>query len=526
MARRPGGRSSKAGAAPAFNLAAHCLGRNLRTRPQQPAVVFIDADTRQEASTFVAFGERMRRLSAALSALGLARGDRVLLRLPTGPDAALSFFAAIAAGLVPVTCSTMLTRRELGQLAAETDALLLLQAEPPRGAEGGPALPELILDPTELQKRAGKQDPAPIAATAPEDPAFLIFTSGTGGQPKGVLHAQRSVLGRRPMRLGWQGFGPGDRVMHAGQLNWTYTLGVGLMDPWAAGATALLYTGPHDPARWPELIATHEVTVFAAVPTVFRQILKYGRAELLRRAPLRHCLTAGEALSPELLAAWREATGKPLYESLGMSEISTYVSSGPATPVRPGSPGRPQPGRRVAVLPAEGGATPLPPGQTGLLAVHRSDPGLMLGYWRQPEATEAAMRGAWFTGGDLAEIDRNGYVWFHGREDDVLNCQGYRVSAIEVERTMASHPAIAEVAVGESRRADGVALMTAYVVPAVERPDQREILAWTAGRLAAYKCPKLIRLVPALPRTPNGKVMRKRLEEAARSALTDRARQA
>lgn len=501
----------------AFNLTAHCLAPNLRNRPHQPAVIFIAADGRQEALTFAAVGERIGRLAAALSSLGLARGDRLLLRLPTGPDAALSFFAAIAAGLVPVTCSTMLTRRELGQLAAETEARLLLQAAPPGGAEEGPPLPALILDPSELRERARKKRPAPIADTVAEDPAFLIFTSGTGGRPKGVLHAQRSVLGRRPMRLGWQGFGPDDRVMHAGQLNWTYTLGVGLMDPWAAGASALLYTGQHDPSRWPELILQHQVTVFAAVPTVFRQILKYGRPELLRRAPLRHCLTAGEALSPELLASWQEATGKALYESLGMSEISTYVSSGPVTPVRPGSPGRPQPGRRVAILPSEGGAAPLPAGETGLLAVHRSDPGLMLGYWRQPEATEAAMRGDWFTGGDLAELDRDGYVWFHGREDDVLNCQGYRVSAIEVERTMAPHPAIAEVAVGESRRADGVALMTAYVVPAVERPDEQEILAWTAGRLAAYKCPRLIKLVAALPRTPNGKVMRKRLEAAARA---------
>ena len=505
----------EAGDTRAFNLASHCLAANLRVRPRERAVVFIDADRREEVLTFGAFGERIARLAAALSSLGLARGDRVLLRLPTGPDAALSFFAAIAAGLVPVTCSTMLTRRELGELAAETDARLLLQADPPGGAEEGPVLPELILDPSDLHGRANKEKPAPMADTMPEDPAFLIFTSGTGGRPKGVLHAQRSVLGRRPMRLGWQGFGRGDRVMHAGQLNWTYTLGVGLMDPWAAGATALLYTGPHDPSRWPELILQQEVTVFAAVPMVFRQILKYGRPELLRRAPLRHCLSAGEALSPELLADWSEATGKPLYEALGMSEISTYISSGPTTPIRPGSPGRPQPGRRVAILPSEGGATPLPAGETGLLAVHRSDPGLMLGYWRQPEATGAVMRGDWFTGGDLAEIDRDGYVWYHGREDDVLNCQGYRVSAVEVERTMAPHPAIAEVAVGESRRADGVALMTAYVVPAVERPDEREILAWTAGRLAAYKCPKLIRLVPALPRTPNGKVIRKRLEEAA-----------
>jgi acyl-coenzyme A synthetase/AMP-(fatty) acid ligase len=374
----------------------------------------------------------------------------------------------------------------------------------------------MILEPAELRTLARAAAPAPIARTQAEDPAFLIFTSGTGGRPKGVLHAQRNVLGRRPMRLGWQGFGPHDRVLHAGQLNWTYTLGVGLMDPWAAGATALLYTGPPEPGRWPELIVRHGVTVFAAVPTVYRQILKYGRPELLRASALRHCLTAGEALSVELHAAWLEATQRPLYEALGMSEISTYVSSGPTTPVRPGSPGRPQAGRRVAVLPIQGGTSPLPPDEVGLLAVHRSDPGLMLGYWRRPEETAAAMHGEWFVGDDLAALDREGYLWYHGRHDDVLNCQGYRVSALEVERVLVEHPAIAEVAVAESRRADGVGLVTAYVVPAQAEPDAEQILAWTRQRLAAYKCPKLIRFLPDLPRTANGKVVRIALERAWR----------
>jgi acyl-coenzyme A synthetase/AMP-(fatty) acid ligase len=505
-----------------FNLASYCLESNLTRWPDRDALIFIDGDGRAESWTFARFAEQAGRLIAALRKMGLERSDRVLLRVPTGSDAALLFFAATGGGLIPVPCSPMLTWRELGVLAADTGARMLIQSDEPRGSKELP-LPPLLASPTEVQARAGRLAPAPFVATAPEDPAFLLYTSGTSGRPKGVLHAHRTVLGRRPMRDGWQGFGPHDRVLHAGQLNWSYTLGVGLMDPWAAGATALLHVGPSDPARWPDLIARHGVTVFAGVPTVYRQILKYADAGVLRTSALRHGLSAGEALPPELLVAWQEACGRPLYESLGMSEISTYISSGPDTPVRPGSPGRPQSGRRVAILAPEEPAVELPLGAIGLLAVHRSDPGLMLGYWRDPEATAAAMRGPWFVGGDLAAFDADGYVWYHGREDDILNCQGYRVSALEVERVLGRHPAVAEVAVGESRRADGVALMTAYIVAAGAAPDAEEVIAWAGERLAAYKCPRLVRFLSALPRTANGKIVRSRLQEpSTNESVTER----
>jgi acyl-coenzyme A synthetase/AMP-(fatty) acid ligase len=142
---------------------------------------------------------------------------------------------------------------------------------------------------------------------------------------------------------------------------------------------------------------------------------------------LRHGLTAGEALPPAVLEAWRAATGTELYEALGMSEISTYVSTGPGMAIKPGSPGKPQAGRRVAILATDEDAPrELPPGKTGLLAVHRSDPGLMLGYWRRPEEEALVYRGEWFCGGDLAHMDEDGYVWFHGRHDDILNPMGYR----------------------------------------------------------------------------------------------------
>ena len=318
------------------------------------------------------------------------------------------------------------------------------------------------------------------------------------------------------MHAHWLGLTESDVMLHAGTMNWTYTLGVGITDPWACGATTVLYNGPRDRGIWPRLIAEQGATIFAAVPSVYRQILKYADLAEHDLSRLRHGVTAGEALSADLLDAWTKATGKPLFEALGMSEISTYVSSGPTIPVRPGSPGRPQPWRRVAILPADGPPEPLPPGETGLLAIHRSDPGLMLGYWQRPEEEAAVMRGEWFAGGDLASFDADGYLWFHGRNDDLMNAMGYRVSPVEVEGVLAGHPDIAEVGVTELSVRVDLRVIAAFVVlrPGAE-PNAEGLMAWCGERLAAYKAPRAVRFVEALPRTANGKVQRKRLAEAA-----------
>jgi acyl-coenzyme A synthetase/AMP-(fatty) acid ligase len=317
------------------------------------------------------------------------------------------------------------------------------------------------------------------------------------------------------MYAGWLGIRPGDLLLHAGSLNWTYTLGVGLTDPWVNHGTALIYNGPRDPTVWARLIEAHRATLFAAVPGVYRQLLRYTDLAGVDLSSLRHGLTAGEALSPALLEQWRTATGLELYESLGMSEISTFVSSGPTVPVRPGSPGRAQEGRCLAALPVEGGTRPLAPGRTGLLAVHRSDPGLMLGYWQRPDEEADVLRGEWFVGGDLVDIAEDGYVTFHGRNDDVMNAQGYRVSPLEVEHCLAAHPSVADVGVTEVTVRPGVTIIAAFVV--ARDPDDpagldaAALLAHAADHLAAYKRPREIVFVEALPRTPNGKLRRNAL---------------
>jgi acyl-coenzyme A synthetase/AMP-(fatty) acid ligase len=357
-----------------------------------------------------------------------------------------------------------------------------------------------------------------FVATKADDPAFLVYTSGTTGNPKGVLHGHRSAWGRRPIYEGWYGIQEDDVMLHAGAFNWTYTLGAGLTDPWANGATTVLYNGSRDIEVWPRLIETYHASLFATVPTLYRQILKYCDLDQYELSTLKHGLTAGEPLPISLLVDWRAVVGTPLYEALGMSEISTYVSSSPSVPVREGSPGKPQKGRVIAALPVEGGDQPLPANEIGLLAVHRSDPGLMLGYWNRPEEEAEVFRGEWFIGGDLCRIDAEGYLWYEGRNNDLMNAMGYRVSPMEVERVLSAHELVGEVAVAELQVRDDVSVIAAYVVTAQgHKPDKDSLLAYASEHLASYKCPREILFLDALPRTGNGKVIRRELHRMAGS---------
>ncbi|MCJ2131923.1 acyl-CoA synthetase [Methylobacterium sp. E-045] len=496
-----------------FNAARHCLAENARLRPDKTALIMAGAEGGAFHLTFAEADRAVRGIAAGLLSLGLRRGDRVMIRMGNEADYVLVYFGALAAGLVALPSSPQLTPAEAAFLMENSGAAAVVTGAGHR-LDPAESAGRIVLGPSEIAAMKRAEPVAEYADTAADDPATLVYTSGTTSRPKGVLHAHRAIWGRRPMHAHWLGLTEADVMLHAGTMNWTYTLGVGITDPWSCGATSVLYDGPRDPAVWPALIARHGATLFAAVPSLFRQILKYADLSVHDLSRLRHGCTAGEALPPELLEAWTAATGKPLYEALGMSEISTYVSSGPTIPVKPGSPGKPQPGRRVAILPVDGPDEPLPEGETGLLAIHRTEPGLMLGYWNRPEEEAAVLRGEWFAGGDLASLDGDGYLWFHGRNDDLMNALGYRVSPNEVEGVVGGHPSVAEVGVAElAVRADLKVIAAFIVLKPGEEPDRASILAWCGERLAAYKCPREVRFLDALPRTANGKVQRKRLAD-------------
>lgn len=497
-----------------FGMSAYCVADPAARAPERTALVVVHGEG-ESRWTFAQVDDTVRAVAAGLLGLGLEPGDRVMLRMGNRAEFPFVFFGAIAAGLVAVPTSAQLTGKEAAGLLRDCGARAValdpdLELDLPEGVHTITAemIEEWVAGPERVDHDLGD----------PDRPAFITYTSGTTGRPKGVTHAHRSAWGRRPMYRGWYGLGEGDVVLHAGALNWTYTLGVGLTDPWANAATAVVHDGPSDGLVWPRIVASHGATHFAAVPGVYRHLMRHGDPSGWDLTSLRAALVAGEALPTALWHEWLERTGVPLYESLGMSEISTFVSSGPQTPVRPGSPGRAQPGRRIGVLDPESLDRPreLPAGEVGRLAVHRSDPGLMLGYWQRPEEDAEVLRGEWFVTSDLAAIDDDGYLTYHGRADDVMNAMGYRVSPVEVEDALAGTPGVAEVAAAALDVGDGVSIVCAWVVPVDGAVDDAEglrerVLARAAELLAPYKRPREVRFVEGLPRTANGKVVRREL---------------
>jgi acyl-coenzyme A synthetase/AMP-(fatty) acid ligase len=486
-------------------MASHTLAGADRS-PEKVALEVLAAPGEvAESWTYADLRAAILGTAGGLAALGIGQGDRVLLRLGNSANFPIAFFAANAIGAVPVPSSAQLTAGEFDAIRADLDPALVILGLP---ADLPPGTRTLDLD--GLRELRGRP-PAAFAETAPDDPAYMVYTSGTSGRPKGVVHGQRAAWARRMMWDGWYGLTSQDRVLHAGAINWTFTLGVGLTDPWAAGATALVYAGPPDRHVWPRLAAAHRPTIFAASPGVYRQML--DSPDLATGlAALRHGLSAGEGLPPSVRAAWEGATGRPIYEALGMSEISTYVSFAPGVPTVPGRAGRPQPGRRIAVLP-EAGDDPVPIGSDGILAVSRRDPGLMIGYWRRPEETAAAFRGEWFVTGDRARMETDGTITHLGRTDDLINAGGFRVSPAEIEAALLSHPGVAEAAVIERAIAPGVTVIAAFYVPTGDAMPEATLAEHCAGRLARYKCPRAFTVVAALPRDRNGKLLRRQLRE-------------
>lgn len=500
-----------------FNITEYLFSGNLACRANHEALVLLTPDGRMRSWTYSELWELILKGSHFFRQRTRPR-EVVLLRLPSDPSMIVGFFAALHAGVVPVPISPLLQAPEVELLARDSAARLAI-VDPFLPFPAPSAVPGLqsICRADRLTQGSAR---SVNATTVREDPAFLVYTSGTTGTPRGVLHAHRNVLGRLPMRDAWTGLRPEDRLLHAGHLNWTYTLGVGIMDVWAAGATAFVFTGDRDrPEIWYDLIREHNITVFASVPGLYRRLLKYAPWKASDVPAFRHGLTAGDTLLPDLHRQWTDTTQTPIYEALGMSEISTFISSGPSVATRPGSPGKPQPGRRIAILDDTGRPVREPHG-SGQLAVHRSDPGLMLRYLSTnrpsqptPSPAAAAADGEWFPTGDMGRLDRDGYFWHEGRCDDLMNAGGYRVSPAEVERVLYHHPSVLEAAAVETQvpNKPGVSIITAFVVLKQHGADAASLLSHCRDHLARYKCPRQIAFLDHLPRNAAGKVDRRML---------------
>ncbi len=515
-----------------FNIAYACVRQHVEQgNGNKTALIIEDDNTGTCELSYGQLDTLSGRFVYTLKELGLSKDDRVLIRLPNSIDYPVSFFGCLKQGAIAVPTSTLLSAPEVAYLAKDSGAKVLVTAKsmwPELKAilsedtqlsavllagegempEHDPQLKVQLLDLDHLLKNCPNDDS--IVACQPSAPAYLVYTSGTTGYPKGVLHAHRSLIGRLPASRFWFDFKEGDRIMHSGKFNWTYVLGSALMDPLFHGHTVIVHEGANDATTWPKLIAKHKCTIFIGVPTIYRQIIQKTEFAGKDVSSLRHCMSAGEHLSDEILHAWRERFGMDVYEAIGMSEFSYYISQSKKFPIRPGAAGFIQPGHGVLLINEQN--QPAQAGEEGMIVISEDDPGLFLSYWQLPEETAKARHDGFFYTGDYARIDDDGYIWFIGRKDDIINTFGYRVSPHEIERVIKTHPDVADcVALGEELGKEKVLVSACIILTPGATTTAEDILAFGGVNLAKYKAPKIVHFYDDFPRTKNGKVLRKQM---------------
>lgn len=488
-----------------MNLVTATLSAFAKASPQQTALILLDEQGGVERLSYWLLEQQVLAVAAGLRQLPMAEGSVLFIQHGNSLDSILLFFATIAAGHIAVPLSSQLSGYEIARLAERLRPAYIFSAKADELATpAGPSVREL---------RSASALHEPVRQRL-RDTAYILFTSGSSGEPRAVAHGHKVIQGREPIRKQWLQLSADDVLLHAGDFNWSYTLGCGLLDTWAEGAAGALYTGERKPERWPELINRAGATIFAAVPALYRRVLKYADLASLKGSRLRFAVSAGDALPAAVYSEWRERTGLELYEAFGMTECSTFISSGARVNVRPGSPGKIQAGRHIDVI-DEASGQPVAPGVIGQLAVHHDEPGLMLGYLEGEKQADLSPGDHWFLTGDLMLRDELGYLWPQGRVDDMLNVSGFRISPLEVERALLSHPEVLEAAVTATQAKLHVDVITAFIVRKQlgKRPDIEVLVKHLQARLAEYKQPRRYVFVTRLPRNANGKVLRRELAQ-------------
>ena len=519
-----------------FNIAHACCGRWADDRARF-ALYWEDEDGARAAWTFFDLQQQANRLSNALAAAGVSRGDRIALILPQRPETIVAHLAVHQLAAVAVPLSFLFGPEAL-EYRLQNSAAKIAFVDPQ-------SLPNLlpIRDRcsalTHVIGVAGAAAPGieaweslqsssrhfARATTRATDPAVLIYTSGTTGPPKGALMPQQCLLGNLP------GFvhshdaypQPGDLFWSPADWAWTGGLMDALLPTLYFGQPIVGYRGRFDPERAFRLIERYQIRNTFLFPTALKLMMKaYPRPRDAFDISLRTIMSAGEAVGTAVFEWARDALGVTINEMFGQTEMNYIVGNSQALwPAKPGSMGRPYPGHRIAVIDDAGNT--LPPGEPGEVAVHRiapdgtPDPVFFIEYFGNRESTRSKFTGDWCRTGDVAVADEGGYLWYQGRADDMFKAAGYRIGPSEIENCLVRHPAVANAAVVPSPDETRGNVVKAFIVlaagytpsPALEA----DIAQHVRQHLAPYEYPKEIEFIDALPMTTTGKVQRKVLRE-------------
>ena len=498
----------------------------------KPALVYEHEDGNVERYTFRDIARESNRFANLLFAQGLKPGDRIGILLSQRPETAIAHIAAYKSGMVAVPLFTLFGPDALeyrlvdsGARALITDSDSLEKVAAIRA--GLPNLASLILvdggstdagAAIDLRRTLDKaSDEFKPPQTAANDPALLIYTSGTTGPPKGALHAHRVLLGHLPgVEMPHEFFPqPGDLFWTPADWAWIGGLLDVLLPAWHHGVPVLAYRfRKFDPEATFALMIRHSVRNVFLPPTALKLMRQGVRTRQRYNITLRSVGSGGETLGAELLEWGRAWLGVTINEFYGQTECNLVVANNAAIMApKPGSMGRPVPGHEVAIINEEGQS--LEPGEEGEIAIRRPDPVMFLNYWNNPEATRNKFVGDWLLTGDRGRIDREGYIWFVGRADDVITTGGYRVGPGEIEDCLMKHSAVAlaaAVGVPDPVRTE---IVKAFIVLKPDRSPSEALKAdiqdFVKIRLAAHEYPRIIEFVDALPMTTTGKIMRREL---------------
>lgn len=512
-----------------YNIGYDVVDKHTKTdKKNKIALYWENAEGETDKFTFLDMKHLTNRFGNALKNLGLKKGDRFLIRLPNLPEFQISFIGGTKIGAVPIPSSVMFRAHEIEYRINDSSSKAVITTqkyvdEVNKIKDKCPTLKNIIivddayddqLSYVELMKNSSQN--LEIEPTKKDDIAFFCYTSGTTGDPKGAVHLHRWVPGNDPSLLFWQQGEENDIIAHTGDLNWIFPLGNGFLYPWRWGISTFVYDGKFDAKHWFELLEKYEITNLASVPTAYRIFVAVKDAEKnYDLSNLKHCISAGEPLNPEVIKKWKRMFDLEIYDGIGMTEVMVYLSNIQGMKVKPGSCGRPQPGKICGIVDYDGKVQPI--GEPGVLAIKKTDPGLFKEYWNKPEKTIDSFKNDWFLTGDVLYQDEDGYFWFSGRDDDLIMASGYRISPFEVESAVISHPEVLEAAVVASPdEIRGVIVKAFVILHDKKKASERlvkDIQKHCKKVAAPYKYPREIEFVEDLPKTQSGKIKRKELRE-------------
>ena len=496
-------------------------------RADKAALIWCNSDGLEQRFNFSDIARLSNQVANQLTRHGVSKGDRVVVLLPRLPAWQINMVACMKIGAIPIPCIEMLTTKDVdyrvehsGAIAAITTANntqkflncsnLKVRLTVDHHAEGW-------LCTTDASSESGEFE---CDDTQLEDPALLYYTSGSSGQPKGVLHASRAIYSWRLSAAWWQTLIETDTKWCTADTGWAKA-GTGILfGPWSRGSCVLFYDGKFDVQQRLTLLAKYRVSVFCAPATEFRHLIT---ADMTRfdLSALRLCVSAGESVNPDVVSQWHTLTGAQLLDGYGQTETLMTILNYPCLPVKPGSMGKPVPGLHFEVLKADTNDELLPDGQHGQLALRLPSDQFMLGYWNDPERTAKAItqingESYWLTG-DLGYRDSDGYLFYSGRNDDVISSAAYRIGPTEVENALQAHPAVIESAVVASPDAERGEIVKAFVIlHAGFEPNEaliEELQQHVKETTAPYKYPRKIDFVTSLPKNPSGKLLRRVLRD-------------